>query len=96
MIDDAFEKAKAVPDEIGDFIDDVMLPGLADGYRSSDDIARAIQEQEESHLEDFLESPNELDADKSMIWAWLAQEETIELVRSYVDRAFAVWGNENE
>lgn len=96
MIEDTFEKAKAVPDEIGDFIDDIMLPNLADGYSDSNDIARTIQELGETHLKDFLESPNELDADKSMIWAWLAQEETVELVKSYVDRAFTVWGNENE
>lgn len=94
MIEDAFEKAKAVPDEIGDFIDDVMLPNLADGYSDSNYIARTIQELGETHLEDFLKSPNELDADKSMIWAWLAQEETVELVKSYVDRAFTIWKTE--
>lgn len=86
-----FLKAKVVPSLVGEFIDDVMLPNLADGYRSSNEVAVEIQEYVQNSLNEFFELPSELDKDDSMVWSWLAQERNLNFVESYVDRAYFLW-----
>lgn len=94
MMDKELSKADMVPDQVGHFIDEDLLPEMADGFHSAKQIAVEIREQAESELEDYFDDPKHNDADNTVIWAWLAQKEAKALVEDYVNRAFFLWGEE--
>lgn len=87
-----FEKAELVPDAVGDYIDQELLPDLANGYNSAKSIATQAQLQARESLEEYFETHDRLCTDKSVIWAWLEQGKALDLVEDYVNRAFFLWG----
>lgn len=94
MMDKKLSKADMVPDQVGDFIDEDLLPDMADGFHNAKQIAIEIQEKAQSKLENYFNYPERVDADDTVIWAWLAQKEVKALVEDYVNRAFFLWGEE--
>lgn len=93
MSDD--EVIKLIPPTIAEWIDDEILPDLADGYHSAEMIVDELKERAELALDTEEEDPKELAegyTDLSLIYSWLLQNEYHQrLLILDIDRIFRSW-----
>lgn len=82
-----------IPLTVSEFIDENILPELANGERSAREIIQIVVEQAHSWLTDEAEGRNPIGDDKCLTYCWvIACKLHRDLMIEYIDQAFAMWG----
>lgn len=89
------EITKLIPPTISEWIDDEILPDLADGYNTAEMIADELKERAEQALDTEEDDPKELAegyTDLSLIYSWILHSEYHQkLLALDIDRIFRSW-----
>lgn len=84
-----------MPTIVCEYIDEVILPDLADGQRSSGDIVEITAERAYDWIINELGKQEPVSDEQILTYCWLvARNLHRELMSAYIDRAFAVWGGQ--
>lgn len=82
-----------IPLVVSKFIDEDILPELANGERSARKITQIVVEQAHSWLTDEAEGRNPIGDDKCLTYCWvIACKLHRDLMIEYINQAFAMWG----
>ncbi|WP_137624959.1 hypothetical protein [Lactiplantibacillus pingfangensis] len=82
-------KLDLIPSVVSDFIDEDILPELANGKRSARKITQIVVDQAYSWLTDEAEGHNPISDDKCLSYCWvIACKLHRDLMVEYIDHAF--------
>lgn len=84
-----------MPTIVSEYIDEVILPDLANGQRSSGDIVEITAERAYDWLINEVDKQEPVSDEQTLTYCWLvARNLHRELMRVYINRAFEEWGGQ--
>lgn len=87
------------PEPVGEWINEYMLPDLADGYHSAEAIAEVIIEQASSRLDDEksdIEFYLKQTADQVLYDSWVVLRSHKQILIGYIQAVFDSWEEAGE